>query len=198
MRQGLCPLREFRGYGVAKPVKAPVCGEPVAVSVKVMVPLRFAPLGANKLVNRTVTVQEAPGAKVVPVQLLVPATMLKAYCRFTGATTTLLTTVEVPPVADVLMKFTIPVPVLLPVASVINSGLGEIDTVALVVVLVPVRLTGVGVTVSPVEATVSVRLYVPAVVGAVNTTLMVQVAPTASVPPVVQVPPAAPAGLEKG
>jgi hypothetical protein len=147
MRRGLCPLREFRGYGVAKPCKTPACGVPVAVSVKVMVPLRVTPLAAAKVVNRTITVHEAPGARVVPVQVLVPTTMLKAYWAFIGATTTLLTTVEAPPAADVLIKVTTPVPEILPVAAVIVSGLGEIVTLALVVVLVPLRATGVGVTV---------------------------------------------------
>ena len=74
------------------------------------------------------------------------------------------------------------------------NGLGEIATVARVEVLVPVRFTAAGVTVSPVEVTLSVRLYVPAVVGAVKMTLIVQLAPTARVPVVVQVPP----DLEKG
>jgi hypothetical protein len=58
---------------VAKPVSAAVCGEPAPVSVKTLLPLRFAPLGDPTFVKRTVTVHEAPGASAAPVQVLGPA-----------------------------------------------------------------------------------------------------------------------------
>ena len=43
------------------------------MSVKVIVPARFAPLGERTFVNLTHTVQLAPGAKVAPVQVSGPA-----------------------------------------------------------------------------------------------------------------------------
>lgn len=148
--------------------------------------------------NRTVTVHDAPGARAVPEHVSDPATMLNVKFRLTGATATFVTWVDVPPAGDAFVRVTTPVPLRDPVGSVIVSGFGEIETVARVATLMPVRATGVGVTVSPVDATVRVRLYVPAVAGAVKTTLTVQLAPTASVPAVVHVPPAVPVGLENG
>ena len=76
------------------------------------------------------------------------------------------TTVDVPPVGAAFAKVTTPVPLSDPVASVIVSGLGEMETFALVPVAVPDNGTGVGVTVSPVEVTVREPFEVPAVAGA--------------------------------
>ena len=49
-----------------------------------------------------------------------------------------------------MVSVTVPVPVMLPVGSVIVSGFGEIDIVARVATPVPVNVTGVGVTVAHV------------------------------------------------
>src|SRR5579885_2541686 len=106
-------------------------------------------------------------------------------------TATLVTATDDAEAAE-LVSVTVPVPVMLPVGKVMVSGFGVIDTVPRVATLVPVRFTGVGVTVAPVYATVRVRLWAPVVAGAANTTRMVQLAPTARVAP--QVPPAAPPG----
>jgi len=168
-----------------------------------MVPVRLVPLGASRLVNRTVTVHEAPGARSAPVQVFVPAMMLNAYWRLAGETATAVTWVDVPPVAEAFVRVTTPTPVIFPapVGSVIVSGLGETETVALAVTPVAVRVTEAGVTASLVELAVSVRLYGVSVarpLGAVKITPTVHDAPGASVPVVVHVPPAAPAGLEKG
>lgn len=57
------------GYGVAKPIKLPVCGLLAPLSVKVIEPARFAPRGDRPFVNRTTTVHVAPGASAVPLQL---------------------------------------------------------------------------------------------------------------------------------
>ena len=94
-----------------------------------------------------------------------------------------------------MVNVTTPVPESEPRGAVIVRGFGVMDMVARVATPVPVRLTGVGVTVAPVYATVSVLVKAVAVVGA-NTTLMVHVALTARVAP--QVPPAAPPGRENG
>jgi hypothetical protein len=55
-----------------------------------------------------------------------------------------------PPVAAVFVRVTVPVPVLTPVANVIVSGFGVIDTLARVATPVPVSVTGEPVTVAPV------------------------------------------------
>jgi hypothetical protein len=165
-----------------------------------MLPVRVVPRGELTFVNRTLTVQDAPGASVAPVHVSAPDTALKNQVdMLPPETPTLVTNVEVPPAGEALVKVTTPVPVPEPVAKVIKSGFGEIDTVALVLTPVPVRLTGRGVTVSPEDVTESVRLYDVAAVG-VKTTLMVQEAPIANAPPapLAHVPPAAPFGLENG
>jgi hypothetical protein len=73
-------------HRVAKPMRPPVWTPvPVvggcALSVNVIVPLRFVPRDDNTFVNLTVTVQVPPGCSVVPVQLSGPANapMLKKY-----------------------------------------------------------------------------------------------------------------------
>jgi hypothetical protein len=63
-------------------------------------------------------------------------------------TDTLLTVVEVPPAAWVLVKVTRPVPVADPVGRVIVNGFGAIETAARVETPVPLRMTEVGVTVA--------------------------------------------------
>ena len=97
-------------------------------------------------------------------------------------TVMLLTVVDVPPAACVLVNVTSAVPVADPVGSVIVCGFGEIKTVARVETPVPLSVTDAGVTVAPVYATVSVPLNDVADVG-LNATFMVQEAPAASVPP---------------
>src|SRR5579883_889055 len=88
-----------------------------------------------------------------------------------------------PPAAPALVSVTTPVPVILPVGSVMVSGFGVIDTVAREATPVPVRATGEPVTTAPVSATVRLRVNAAAAPGA-NTTLIVHEATTAkAVPP---------------
>jgi hypothetical protein len=148
------------------------------------------------LVNRTPTVQAAPGAKVVPVQLSesVLKNQVRAFAPAPEFTATLLTVTEAPPAAAVFLKVTVPVPVpkfRIGVATVIDSGFGVTDTVA-GTTPVPDRATGEPVT-GTLAASVNVALTAPVAVGA-NTTLIVQLEADAKVTP--QVPPAAPAGRE--
>jgi hypothetical protein len=110
--------------------------------------------------------------------------------------TATLVTVTGAPFVEVLVRVTVPVPArgLPPAARVMRSGLGVMDTVP-GATPVPLKLTG-----DPVTATLPVIVSVPVTLAAggamgEKTTLMVQVAPKASVAP--HVPPAAPAGLEK-
>jgi hypothetical protein len=86
---------------------------------------------------------------------------------------------------------TTPVPVIFkaPVGRVIVSGFGEIETVARVVTPVPLSVTGVGVTVAPVKATVRFLVISPTFVPGENTTLYVHEVPTARVAPHVPGPP---------
>ena len=60
-------------YRVAKPCSVIACGLAAPLSVNVRVPVRVVPLAEVTLVNRTVTVQDAPGAMTAPVQLSGPA-----------------------------------------------------------------------------------------------------------------------------
>ena len=92
--------------------------------------------------------QLAPGSNVAPVQVIVPA--VKAQIRPVPATDTLVTETSDPPTAAVFANVTVPDPLRVSDARVMVSGLGEIDTVARVATPVPVRVTGVGVTVAPV------------------------------------------------
>jgi hypothetical protein len=168
------------------------------LSVKVIVPVRFVPLAENKFVNLTPTVQLAPGANVAPVQLFAPATRLKEYVKpLPPDVATLVTATCAPVDAAVLVRVTVPVPVMFkaPLGNVMVSGFGEIERLARADTPAPVSVTGVGVTVAPVYAIFSIRGNVAAVAGA-KTTLMVHEAPTANVVP--QVPPAVPEGREKG
>ena len=138
--------------------------------------------------NLTPTVQVAPGARVVPVQLSPPTTALKNQV------------VAVPPViatavtltgdvVDVFVRVTVPVPVTLriPFGKVMVNGLGVIVTVpgGGGAIPVPLRATGDPVT-GTLPAMVRVALTRPVAVG-VKTTVMVQLDPAAKV--VVQVPP---------
>jgi hypothetical protein len=137
---------------VANPISPPLCGEVCALSVNVIVPLRFVPLGDKTLVNLTPTVQVAPGAKVVPVHVSAPATALKNQVAGDPPsaldTVTPLTVICAPAAGAALVSVTVPVPVFTPVGSVIVSGLGVIDAVARLATPVPVSTTGVGVTVA--------------------------------------------------
>lgn len=65
-------------------------------------------------------------------------------------TVMLLTVVDVPPAAWVLVNVTSAVPVADPVGSVIVCGFGEIKTVARVETPVPLSVTDAGVTDAPV------------------------------------------------
>ena len=57
--------------GVANPTRFPVCEPPpAALSMNVIVPLRFVPRAEPALWNLTATVHEAPGAKAVIEQVL--------------------------------------------------------------------------------------------------------------------------------
>jgi hypothetical protein len=125
--------------------------------VNVIVPARFTPPAEVTFVNRTPTVHEAPGASVVPVQVSAPATALKNQVRrllpAPEETATPVTVADAPVAAlPVFVNVTVPVPLrgLPPAANVIVSGFGVIDTVARVATPVPVKVTGVGVTVAPV------------------------------------------------
>lgn len=131
-----------KGYGVANPTSWPVCGEPVAVSVNVIVPGRLTLRGDRTFVNRTVTEQLAPGARLVPVQLSDPATMLKNQVKMPPpvpfATVTFEMAKLVPPAEEALAKVTMPVPLNVPVPRVIVNGLGEIVAVPRFAELVPI------------------------------------------------------------
>src|SRR5450631_4155143 len=112
------------GYGVAIPLSVPLCGEPVALSVKVMVPVLVGPLEENAFVNLTVAVQLAAGSRIVPVQ--VSESLVKKNVS-----------------ADPPVRVTLPVPVRLraPVGSVMVRGLGVIETVP---AATPVPVSGTG------------------------------------------------------
>src|ERR1700722_16104507 len=169
---------------LANPVSAPTCGLPVALSVNVIVPDRVTPLGAVTFVKRTPTVQLAPAASVVPVQLSDPPTTLKYQVispppvPFATATALI---VVVAPDATVLVfvNVTVPVPESLLRATVIASGFGLTDAVA-GATPVPLSVTGEPVTVALPPVMVAVPDAGPAVVGA-NTMLIVQVEPAARV-----------------
>ena len=72
-REFLREQHPVKGYvcdhRVAKPMSWPDCGLPAPLSVNRIVPARFTPRVAVTFVNLTPTVQVAPGASVVPVQV---------------------------------------------------------------------------------------------------------------------------------
>lgn len=149
----LFPPNDTPLYGLARPIRFPLWGLPVAVSVKEIVPARLTPLAAVTLVNRTVTVQLAPGESTTPVQLSGPAsapTLKKYVVSVPPDTVMLLTVVDVPPAAWVLVNVTSAVPVADPVGNVIVCGFGAIETVARAETPVPLSVTDAGVTVAPV------------------------------------------------
>lgn len=74
------------------------------------------------------------------------------------AAETLVTETFDPPAAAVFVSVTVPEPDSVPVGRVMVNGFGLIETVARVATPVPVSVTGVGVTVAPVYATISVLL----------------------------------------
>jgi len=96
----------------------------------------------------TCTVHVPPGARLVPVQLSVP--LVKDQIKPAPETLTDVTATLELPAADVFVNVTFADPVKVPEGSVIVSGLGVIDTLDLASTPVPVRLTGLGVTVAPV------------------------------------------------
>ena len=103
--------------------------------MKLIVPVRLVPLGDPILVNRTVTVHDAPGARFVPVQVSGPANAptLKMYVAIEPPETlTPVTATDEPPAAAVLVNVTVPVPVKfrMPDGKVIVSGFGKIETAA--------------------------------------------------------------------
>ena len=106
--------------------------------------------------NRTPTVQLAPGASVVPVQVSLPRTTLKSHTPpvkdAPAPATATPVTVKLAPVvaADVFVSVTVPVPVVVPVGREMDNGLGVIDTAARAATPVPVSVTGDPVTVAPV------------------------------------------------
>lgn len=111
------------------------------------------PRGDSTLVNRTVTVQNPPGASTAPVQLSGPAstpTLKKYVNREPPEVAMFVTVICAPPVGAVLVNVTRPVPVRFPDGRVMVSGFGVIDTVARDATPVPVRVTGEPVTVAPV------------------------------------------------
>lgn len=125
------------------------------MSVKVIVPARFTPLGDSTLVKSTTTVQDAPGAKFVPVQLSAPPK--SALSEKNQVNSPLPAEVIETPVtatddalAAGLVSVTVPVPEKVPAANVIVSGFGEIVTVPRVATPVPLNATGEPVTVAPV------------------------------------------------
>jgi hypothetical protein len=123
--------------------------------VKVIVLVRVVPLAVpGTVVNLTPTVQAAPGAKVVPVQLSAPTTVLKNQVMRLPPVPVIATeeTViwEPPVVGAVFVRVTVPIPVMAPEAKVIVSGFGVIDTLARAATPVPVSVTGEPVTVAPV------------------------------------------------
>src|SRR5882672_7851335 len=60
------------------PVSTPDCGEPVALSVKVMAPVRFGTAPIRALVNLTCTMHDPPGAKTPPAPAQPLVTIVKA------------------------------------------------------------------------------------------------------------------------
>jgi hypothetical protein len=129
----------------ATPVNTPACGEPVAVSVKLIDPV-WVPTDPKRL-KVAWTVQEAPGAKLTPVQLSVP--FVQDQIKPDPETDTPVTA-TLDELAALLVKVTVPLPESVPEGSVTVSGFGEIATAAAVVTREPVNCTGVGVTVAPV------------------------------------------------
>jgi len=118
-----------------------------------MVPARFVPLVAKMLLNLTLTVQLAPGANVVPVQVSDALTTTKKNVNMLPPgveAATLVTANCAPPAGAVFVSVTIPVPDPVPAGRVISKGFGEIDAVARVATAAPVSATGVPVTVAPV------------------------------------------------
>jgi len=116
------------------------------VSVKVIAPV-WVPTDKIRM-NLTPTVQLAPGARAAPVQVSVP--LIQAQISPAPVTATLVTATFDPPAAAVLVRVTVLVPVSVPAGSVIVSGFGVIDTVAVVATPVPLIETGEPVTVAPV------------------------------------------------
>src|SRR5690242_15978522 len=112
-------------------MRAPLCGLPVALSVKVIVPGRSTPTGERTLVNLTITVQLAPGARFTPVQLSVCLAKNQAAKPepVPDVTVTLETDTEEPPAGVVFVSVTVPFPApRLPIGvlTVIVKGFGEI------------------------------------------------------------------------
>jgi hypothetical protein len=162
--------------------------------VNLIVPDLFPVFVRAKRVYLTSTVQDAPGIRLVPVQVsAAPATKLKVPGPAPLVTLTFVTAI-LDGLAVLFVSVAVPAMVRIPASNVMVSGLGVMVTVALFATPVPVKFTGVGVTVAPVYATVNVLGIEPVEVAGANTTPIVQVAPTPRF--ALQVPPAAPPGLE--
>ena len=99
----------------------------MALSVKVIVPVRVTFTAEVTLLNLTPTVQVRPGCKVAPVQVFAPTTALKnQVVAVPPETATLVIVTEAPPAAVVFVRVTVAVPVpTLPigVGNVIGDGL---------------------------------------------------------------------------
>src|SRR4029077_16589536 len=95
------------------PVSTPDCGEPVALSVNVMAPVRFGVAPVLAFVNLTCTVEFAPGAQKALVQPSVPLVKAQALGGKmlipAPETATPVIVTDGPPAADVLVKTTLPV-----------------------------------------------------------------------------------------
>jgi len=95
----------------------------------------------------TWTVQLACGARDTPVQLSVPFEKDHPDSKSPPFTATPVTVTPVPvPAAEELVNVTVPLPGRRMPGAVIASGLGVMETVALVEVLVPLIVTGAPVT----------------------------------------------------
>src|ERR1700719_1682183 len=157
-----------------------------------IVTVRLTPLAELVFVKVTTTVHVPPGARVTPVQLSVAFVNIHVVALPPTGTVTPVTVTLAPPAAAGLVSVTVPLPDrgLAPAASVMVSGLGLPVNVW---TPVPESVTGELTTVAlPVIATDPVAA--PTAVGE-NCTLIVQVAPDASVVPQFAPPPPA---REKG
>lgn len=161
--------------------------------MNLIVPDLFPVFVRAKRVYLTSTVQDAPGIRLVPVQVsAAPATKLKVPGPAPLVTLTFVTAI-LDGLAVLFVSVAVPAMVRIPASNVMVSGLGVMVTVALVVTPVPVSVTTV-LGVRLVYATVNVLDIKPVEVAGANTTPIVQVAPTPRF--ALQVPPAAPPGLE--
>ncbi len=127
----------------ATPVSVALCGDPVAVSVKDMVP-RWVPTDRKRL-KSTVTVHEAPGARLLSRQVSVP--LVQDQINPAPATlSAVIATLDA--LAALLVTVTVPAPVKVPVGRVTVTGVTV--NAPRVATPVPLSVTGEFVTVAPV------------------------------------------------